>query len=843
MKFISCLASAVLLLAACTTSPAGLKGNPLPETLPGCSQAIAYSLAHRGLSVLVLQNGDVVCSTGGASIETPYELWSGTKSFVGVMAAAAVQDGLLSLDELAADTLPEWADDPVKSRVTLRQILWMVEGQPSEIGNPPGYAGAVDVSFNAAPGDQFQYGPVPMQLFGEIMRRKLLAAGLDADPLGYFDRRILGPLGITGYQWREGADGYPLMPQGALLSAREWSVFGEFVLRGGHSADGTLLVAPDAFAEMFEGSETNPAYGLTWWLARPSSSPDPVTRGSDLRQHLDRLPSDLVLASGAGGQRLYLIPSRGLVIVRQADLDFEALRAGQGSDWKDTEFLSLLLGDTETPRPPPNVAETMTQARSPDGHFISWREHLIDAEDMNGGVAIRGGDGLAMADLDRDGKADIVSVHEDSGHVRIAFAGTGPQDWHLVTLGEGAMVAAVEDVAIGDLNGDGWPDILAACEEGHLIYFENPGAQARSLTWASIIPEVTTGRGSWLRVFLADLNGDGRLDVTAANKGGTNIIAPEDQERIKSTTSLFLLDGPPLEQGSWREQVLLSDEIANTAQPVDVDGDGDLDVLAAARNRQEMFILENRSVRTDGTLDMTVHRINIGAAFDVPSGWEARANAFQSDWADLDGDGRLDLVVNVLETAPDSPAHIGLAWLKQPESLSQPWIMRRIGDVMPDWIAGLTLGDIDGDGYLDVIAGGYSGLNILAGTFSGAPRLMDDPEATPSDTLGRMAWFQNPGAEEGAWTRHDISRRVRGMYDAWIAVDMDGDGDLDFVSTRGNSGALDGVFWIEQVRSPAPARSFTPARPVDSQEMPLPPENWLKQYRRGQTYRPAENTE
>lgn len=842
MKVISHIAAA-LLLAACTTRPASLMDSPLRDTLPGCSEAIAYSQAHRGLSVLVLQNGEIVCSTGGASVETPYELWSGTKSFVGVMAAAAVQDGLLTLEDLAADTLPEWSDDPVKSKVTLRQILWMVEGQPSEIGNPPGYAGAVEVGFNAAPGEQFQYGPVPMQLFGEILRRKLVAAGLDADPLAYLDRRILRPLGITGYRWRQGTDGYSLMPQGALMSAREWSVFGEFILRGGRSLDGTQLVSPETFTEMFEGSEANPAYGLTWWLARPSPSPDPVTRGSDLRQNLDRLPPDLVLASGAGGQRLYLIPSRGLVIVRQADLDLEAIRAGRSSEWRDTEFLTLLLGEIEAPAPPPSIAGTLSSARSPDGRFISWREHLIDAEDVNGGLAIRGGDGLAMADLDLDGKADIVSVHEDSGHIRIAFAGAGTQDWHLVTLGEGAEVAAVEDVAIGDLNGDGWPDIMAACEEGHLIYFENPGAQARSSPWASIIPAVTIGRGSWLRVFIADMNGDGRLDVTAANKGGTNIIAPEDLDSLKSSTSLFLLDGPPLEQNSWREQILLRDEIANTAQPVDVDGDGDLDVLAAARNRQEMFILENRSARPDGALDMAVHRIAISAAFDVPEGWEARANAFQSDWADLDGDGRLDLVVNVLETAPGMPVNMGLAWLKQPESLDQPWVMRRIGNVMPDWIAGLKLADIDGDGYLDVMAGGYSGLNILAGSFSGAPRLMDDPEATPSDTFGRIAWFRNPGAEEGAWMRHDISRRVRGMYDAWVAVDMDGDGDLDFVSTRGNSGALDGVFWLEQVRTSGPAPNFTAARQADSQEMPVPPEDWLGQYRRGQTYRPADNTD
>lgn len=846
MKRTARLAALALLgLSACKTPvPA-----ELPETgdggLPGCAEAIAYAQARRGLSVHVIQGGEVVCSTGGASVTTPFELWSGTKSFVGIMAAAAVQDGLLDLDEPAADTLTEWASDPVISRVTLREILWMVEGQPSEIGKPPSYAGALDVPFNAAPGERYQYGPVPMQLFGEVMRRKLAARGLDADPLVYLGRRILKPLGITQYDWRSGADGLPLMPQGAILPAEEWALFGEFILRGGRTVEGELLVDPAAFAEMFEGSAANAAYGLTWWLARPSASADPVTSGSDLRRNLHLLPNDLVFASGAGGQRLYVIPSRDMVIVRQAELD---LTAPAAVPWVDTHFLKLLLdGDADaelidTGAPVP-VADSLSKARAPDGRYISWQEHLVDAEDINGGEAIRGGDGLQMADLDRDGHPDIISVHEDSGHIRVAFGSADPDSWTLVTLAHGAEAGAVEDVAIGDLNGDGWLDVIAACEDAHLIYLENPGQTARSAKWASLIPEATKGRGSWLRVFFADMNGDGRLDVTAANKGAADIIAPDAQDRIASTTSLFTLSGPPLEQSSWKEQVLLRRGIANTAQPVDVDGDGDLDLLAASRNAQQMFVLENLGTKADGTLGIAVHDILIAAGFVPPAGWVGRANAFQSDWADLDGDGRPDLVVNALETSTDDPARIGLAWLKQPQALGEPWVLHRISDVLPDWIAGLQLADIDGDGDLDVFAGGYSGLNILAGAYSGAPRLVDDPGATPSDTLARLAWFENRGDPSGVWVRHDISRPVRGMYDGFVARDMDGDGDLDFVSTRGNSSAFDGVFWLEQVRTDAPARSFTAAREADSRQMPLPPADWRANYRQSRTYVPAANAE
>ena len=72
------------------------------------------------------------------------------------------------------------------------------------------------------------------------------------------------------------------------------------------------------------------------------------------------------------------------------------------------------------------------------------------------------------------------------------------------------------------------------------------------------------------------------------------------------------------------------------------------------------------------------------------------------------------------------------------------------------------------------------------------------------------------------WQRHDISRRKRGMFDKFVARDIDGDGDMDFYGTLGNSSPFDGVFWLEQRRSGTRAASFTPASIVDSPEMPLP---------------------
>lgn len=310
-----------------------------------CDAVLAYSTARQGVAVLVLRNGQPVCEgyVAPGAADASFEIWSGTKSFVGVMAAAAVQDGLLTLDEPVSLTLEEWRADPQQAKVTIRQLLTLTSGLHSVVGKVPEYAEAVARPLSTPPGEIFQYGPAPFQLFGEVMKRKLKAAGRPSDPLDYLRTRILDPIGLMPGNWRRPPGGDPLMPQGAVLSVREWVKFGEFVRLGG-VAGGKALVDPAALAELFKGTSANPGYGVTWWLPSPAPGPQVATARLDLNPD-EGIPRDVAVAAGAGYQRLYVIPSLGLTISRETNIDPLAPTPPQteAPPWSDAAFLKLVM--------------------------------------------------------------------------------------------------------------------------------------------------------------------------------------------------------------------------------------------------------------------------------------------------------------------------------------------------------------------------------------------------------------------------------------------------------------------------------------------------------------------
>ncbi len=278
--------------------------------------ALAYAERHTLHALVVRVGDDVVLEryAGGYDAEKPHALYSGTKSFWGVLAVAAERDGLLELDEPVARTIPSW-DEGAKARVTLRDLLQLTSGIGfGGLGSAvPTYDAALATELKNPPGERFTYGGIPLQVFGAVLARKLAPRGLS--PHDYLRERVLDPIGLRVASWRALKDGTHPLPTGAFLTAREWLKFG-LLLRDRGRSEQKIVVPEDALARCFTGSRANPRYGLAWWLSPLPNHPE------------------IVYASGSGGQALYVLPPENAVVVK----------FGNASSWKHDAFLKKLLG-------------------------------------------------------------------------------------------------------------------------------------------------------------------------------------------------------------------------------------------------------------------------------------------------------------------------------------------------------------------------------------------------------------------------------------------------------------------------------------------------------------------
>jgi CubicO group peptidase (beta-lactamase class C family) len=319
---LAALAVAVVLVGCSSTAPGA-------SSVPGPYGPAAAYARRRGSDVLLVQrNGRTVTTvySSGWSEDRAHRLASGTKSFAGALGIAAAGAGLLSLDEPVADTITEWRSDAAKSRITVRELLDQSSGLDPNAGLPARdmYRAAIDAPLVAAPGTKFDYGPNHFGVFAALVQRKMRAAGLHGDPLGYLEEHVFRPIGLHVSGWDRDAVGQPLFAAGADLSARQWAKFGRLVAQHGRW-DGRVVLEPQLVAEMLAPSPANSRYGLGWWL----------NPGPELEDHtpLAGVPSDLALAAGAGDQRLYVVASEGLVMVR----------FGEDEGFEDREFLACLF--------------------------------------------------------------------------------------------------------------------------------------------------------------------------------------------------------------------------------------------------------------------------------------------------------------------------------------------------------------------------------------------------------------------------------------------------------------------------------------------------------------------
>jgi hypothetical protein len=355
------------------------------------------------------------------------------------------------------------------------------------------------------------------------------------------------------------------------------------------------------------------------------------------------------------------------------------------------------------------------------------------------------GSAPALGDLDADGDLDLVAGDYDGTFYTFENTGSAAAPAFTPRTGAANPLAGLDvgyygSPALGDLDDDGDLELVAGRADGALVYFANTGDAADPAF--TELPDAANPLdseevGAFSTPALGDLDADGDLDLVTGDPSGLLF-------GFENRAGLFIPrtgadDVFPIYGGYTTFSAL-----------GDLDLDGDLDLVSGTFG--EFSYLENT-----GTATHPAFVLRTGAA--NPMDGEDVGSHSAPALGDLDADGDLDLVSGTLAGS--------FAWYENTGSATTPAFVARTGaanpmdgqDVGSDSVP--TLGDLDDDGDLD----------LLAGEFDGVFSFFENTGSATAPAFVARTGAANPldGHDLGLWSGPGLG-------------DVDGDGDLDVVS-------------------------------------------------------------
>jgi hypothetical protein len=275
---------------------------------------------------------------------------------------------------------------------------------------------------------------------------------------------------------------------------------------------------------------------------------------------------------------------------------------------------------------------------------------------------------VCVGDVDRDGSSDVIAGKDEVGVSWYKYP-----NWENYTIG--AFNWQSEEIRCADIDGDGYLDVVGADSNHNLYWFQNPLPNG-SVT--NLWTRHYIGNCSyyiWGGLGIVDFNNDGKLDV----------VVRADAYYNKDEITVFLQND---NASSWNPvKTIYTHHSFDVLDVGDLNGDSHPDIVCNG------FWLENPY--PDLSSNWTENNIDSKWWNQTTGSWTD--NNARVVVADLNKDGKLDVLFSQSE-APGFP----VSWYETSNPETGPWVEHKIGYV--DNCHTLLVGDLNYDGYLDVVA-------------------------------------------------------------------------------------------------------------------------------------------
>jgi CubicO group peptidase (beta-lactamase class C family) len=261
-------------------------------------------------SFIILINGRIVMEKyfNGHSAATPWYWASAGKTLTSAITGIAQQNGLLSVTDKVSDYLGNgWTSVPLakENLITCKHLLSMNSGLDDSLGDD---VSPENLQYKADAATRWAYHNVYVKL------QDIVSEASGQTWSNYFNSNLRDKIGMTG-AWLQSGEDLSVY----WSTARSMARFGLLMLNKG-KWDNTIVLNQDYFTEATVSSQNiNKAYGYLWWLNGQSSYHMPQSQFEFQGSIIPSAPDDMFMALGKNDQKIYVIPSKKMVVIRMGE--------------------------------------------------------------------------------------------------------------------------------------------------------------------------------------------------------------------------------------------------------------------------------------------------------------------------------------------------------------------------------------------------------------------------------------------------------------------------------------------------------------------------------------------